>query len=155
MVKDSIVRYLAGITRDLEKQKDFSVYTAEQIASVMNLKRNTASGYLNQLVAQDVLVKTSSRPVCFFDHQVLEELLGVPLYSNTFCSVEELLSLKASCPREEDVFSAMAGAEGSLAAVVNQVKISIRYPPDGLPILIQGSTGVVFEIGRASCRERV
>lgn len=142
MVKDSIVRYLAGITRDLEKQKDFSVYTAEQIASVMNLKRNTASGYLNQLVAQDVLVKTSSRPVCFFDHQVLEELLGVPLYSNTFCSVEELLSLKASCPREEDVFSAMAGAEGSLAAVVNQVKISIRYPPDGLPILIQGSTGV-------------
>lgn len=142
MVKDSIVEYLSDITRKLETQKDFSIYTAEHIAAVMNLKRNTVSGYLNQLTAQDVLVKTSSRPVCFFDHQVLEELLGVPLYSNTFLSVEELLSLKTSCPREEDVFSSMAGASGSLAGVVNQVKISIRYPPDGLPILIQGSTGV-------------
>ena len=85
MVKDSIVEYLSDITRKLETQKDFSIYTAEHIAAVMNLKRNTVSGYLNQLTAQDVLVKTSSRPVCFLTIRFWKNCWEFPFTQIRFC----------------------------------------------------------------------
>lgn len=41
------------------------VFTASWLARRFAMQRNTASHYLNQLVAQDVLVKINTRPVYF------------------------------------------------------------------------------------------
>lgn len=67
MVKDNIQQYIAGITLEFDRCQDMSIYSAEQIASVMKLKRNTVSGYLNQLAAEGSLVKINSRPVYFLN----------------------------------------------------------------------------------------
>lgn len=142
MVKDNIQQYLADITREFDHCEDLSIYSAEQIAAVMDLKRNTVSGYLNQLAAEGVLVKINSRPVYFLDRAALEALYGAPVYADSFGSPEELRSLGRGKAGEPDIFASVAGVNGSLRQVINQVKIAVKYPPNGLPILIQGSTGV-------------
>lgn len=142
MVKDNIQQYIADITREFDRCEDLSIYSAEQIAAVMDLKRNTASGYLNQLAAEGVLVKINSRPVYFLDRITLEKVYGKPVYADSFSSPEEIRSLARGNSVEPDVFSSVAGVNGSLRQVINQVKIAVKYPPNGLPILIQGSTGV-------------
>ena len=44
--------------------------------------------------------------------------------------------------RREDVFDAMIGADGSQKNVIERCKAAVSYPPDGLPILITGESGV-------------
>ena len=90
MVKDNIQQYIAGITLEFDRCQDMSIYSAEQIASVMKLKRNTVSGYLNQLAAEGSLVKINSRPVYFLERAALEQALGVPVYADSFSSPEEV-----------------------------------------------------------------
>lgn len=142
MVKDNIQQYIAGITLEFDRCQDMSIYSAEQIASVMKLKRNTVSGYLNQLAAEGSLVKINSRPVYFLERAALEQALGVPVYADSFSSPEEVRGLKSEACEEQDVFSSLTGSHGSLRQVINQMKIAVKYPPNGLPILIQGNTGV-------------
>ena len=50
MVRDRISEYLTELTRAFDIEKGIVPYTAEAIAQTMELKRNTISGYLNQLV---------------------------------------------------------------------------------------------------------
>lgn len=76
MVKDNIQQYIAGITLEFDRCQDMSIYSAEQIAAVMKLKRNTVSGYLNQLAAEGSLVKINSRPVYFLERAALEQAAG-------------------------------------------------------------------------------
>lgn len=140
MVRDRISEYLTELTRAFDIEKGIVPYTAEAIAQTMELKRNTISGYLNQLVEEGRLIKIISRPVCFFDRKVMEEILDAPIYASTFSSLDELMSLKQN--RNGNIFMEMAGADGSLESVIKQVKIAVKYPPAGLPLLIQGNTGV-------------
>ena len=44
--------------------------------------------------------------------------------------------------RREDVFDTMIGADGSQKNVIERCKAAVSYPPDGLPILITGESGV-------------
>ncbi len=51
------------------------VFTASWLARCFAMQRNTASHYLNQLVAQDVLVKINTRPVYFLHKSLLPAVL--------------------------------------------------------------------------------
>lgn len=73
MVRDRISEYLTELTRAFDIEKGIVPYTAEAIAQTMELKRNTISGYLNQLVEEGRLIKIISMPVCFFDRKVMEK----------------------------------------------------------------------------------
>lgn len=57
MVRDRISEYLTELTRAFDIEKGIVPYTAEAIAQTMELKRNTISGYLNQLVEEGRLIK--------------------------------------------------------------------------------------------------
>lgn len=142
MVKDKILAYVSEITSQFSFQQDFLIYSAEHIASAMKLKRNTVSGYLNQLAQESLLIKINSRPVYFLERKSLEFVLDFPIYEDSFDSLEKFLIFCRKKPQKPDVFFSLAGSEGSLRQIVNQIKIAVNYPPSGLPILIQGNTGV-------------
>ncbi|WYJ76577.1 hypothetical protein DOK78_001210 [Enterococcus sp. DIV2402] len=87
-------------------------FTASEVADYLGISRSMASNYLNQLVKMDLLEKENTRPVNFW-------------YEG-----------------EKDAFSNLIGRDGSMEKVIQQCKASVNYPPDGLPIIIKGNSGV-------------
>lgn len=87
-------------------------FTANNFAQQVGISRSMASNYLNQLVKMDMLEKTNTRPVEFWYEA------------------------------DKDVFADLIGKEGSMEKIVQQCKASVDYPPDGLPIIIKGNSGV-------------
>ena len=104
------------------------------------MQRNTASHYLNQLVAQDVLVKINTRPVYFF-HKATFCQQFFPLSRSEYASMVELLAESDRQPEQADHFSLLTGHDGSLRKPIEQMKTALFYPNGGLPLLIVGDSG--------------
>lgn len=112
---------------------------SQWIAEQLNISRSVVSKYLNQLVAEQKLVKVATRPVLFYDRKSIEETTLIQVTKEEYKSIDELLSdLQEEEPRD---FDKLIGNEESLASVVRQCKATISYPPNGLPILLHGQTG--------------
>ncbi|HHW02143.1 MAG TPA: sigma 54-interacting transcriptional regulator [Thermoanaerobacterales bacterium] len=155
--KQKVAALLASITKEVDIIEGVNLKdaTAKKISQLSGLQRNVASKFLNELVKEKGAIKVNTRPVLFFDKNILEEKYGVKLTyntvfpdlsklqhaldktSNTDCQIMEVNSRKAC----SDVFSQMVGYDGSLKFQIEQCKAAIRYPPNGLPILITGPTG--------------
>lgn len=125
--KQSVYEALKKLTMNTEKGKEKSI-TANKIASILNIRRNVVSHYLNELCAEGKAVKFNSRPVYFFDKETYEKNKG---------SIEPAAEVE-----ETDAFSKLIGYMGSLKSQVEQCKVSASYPPNGLPILLVGKSGV-------------
>ncbi|HFL7397348.1 TPA: sigma 54-interacting transcriptional regulator, partial [Enterococcus faecium] len=94
------------------KYYDFS---AQDIAMKFCIKRNVASHYLNQLFSDGKLLKNDSvRPVMF----------------------------KYNQQKPKDCFSKFIGADISLKSTIDKCKATVMYPPNGLPLIIKGNSGV-------------
>jgi transcriptional regulator with AAA-type ATPase domain len=65
MRKTELLAFLQNQTDFFDPDNLSEVFTASYLARRFAMQRNTASHYLNQLVAQDVLVKINTRPVYF------------------------------------------------------------------------------------------
>lgn len=106
----------------LELEHEGNKVTTYELATVLDLKRNLVSHYLNQLVEEGRLGKSGSKPVYYFSIQ--KEEVGLP--------------------QEQEMypFTTMIGYHGSLKGVVENCKAVVNYPVNGLPILLTGSTGV-------------
>lgn len=65
MRKTELLAFLQNQTDFFDPDNLSEVFTASWLARCFAMQRNTASHYLNQLVAQDVLVKINTRPVYF------------------------------------------------------------------------------------------
>ncbi|MCV5755046.1 hypothetical protein OFN51_40220, partial [Escherichia coli] len=65
MRKTELLAFLQNQTDFFDPDNLSEVFTASWLARRFAMQRNTASHYLNQLVAQDVLVKINTRPVYF------------------------------------------------------------------------------------------
>lgn len=65
MRKDALLAFLMNQTDFFDPENVSEVFTARYLAQRFNMQRNTASHYLNQLVAQGVLCKINTRPVYF------------------------------------------------------------------------------------------
>ncbi len=88
--------------------------STEAIAAQLELRINTTSFYLNQMVKEGKLIKTKTRPVLF----------RLPIESTIH------------------VFNEFIGSGGSLKSQIEQCKAAISYPPNGIPIIINGDSGV-------------
>ena len=111
--------------------------TAAALAEELNLSRQVVSHYLNRLLEEGCVEKTLTRPVCWnIRKQQRENVQGS--VSEERKEIEEVLPEV----RREDVFDAMIGADGSQKNVIERCKAAVSYPPDGLPILITGESGV-------------
>lgn len=137
VLKDDICAFLAKETHTFcfEHLGDF--HTAQSISQHFDVKRNTVSHYLNQLVEDNQLIKINTRPVYFLHRAVFEE---------RFFSVDESVFPSAQAledypNRQKDIFAGLIGEKNSLKAVIEKLNTAICYPPEGLPVMLHGPTG--------------
>lgn len=113
--------------------KQFAAYgqqngmTADEMAKKVGIQRHNASADLNELCREGLAVKSKGRPVRFWavDSPIQHEIKFKEVSSKIYSDLD-----------------GMIGAEGSLKEVIEQAKAAIVYPPNGLPVLISGPTGV-------------
>lgn len=120
------------------KEKGIEWFSASEIGMRLGISRTIASQYLNEMVREGKLVKTSNRPVAYLEKTILEDLYPDRNIENTV----EKESLENGNPGEkEDCFKKVIGANGSISYMVDQCKAAVVYPPNGLPVLLTGPTG--------------
>ncbi|MBX9039018.1 MULTISPECIES: sigma 54-interacting transcriptional regulator [Enterococcus] len=136
---DKIIQLVRERTLEIFSNVDaIEQLTATSLSMSLGLKRHTVSSYLNGYVEEGVFIKITGRPVYFLDKQTVEIHLNNSV--NEIYTFENFLDLIQ--PSKIAIFSEVIGAEGSLKEAIEKVKIGSNYPPNGLPILLQGKTGV-------------
>ncbi|MGL5347631.1 MAG: sigma 54-interacting transcriptional regulator [Peptostreptococcaceae bacterium] len=110
---------------EIKLKENGSGVIANEIAEDLGLQRNVVSHYLNDLCKSGIAIKTNTRPVYFWDTEII---------NNTEITQEE--------ESEIDPFSELIGADGSLKDQVDQCKAAAIYPGNGLPITLTGESGV-------------
>lgn len=139
-MRNEILTFLANQTDFFDPENLSEVFTARYLAERFDLKRNTASHYLNQLVAQGELVKINTRPVYFLHKKAFsQQFFG--LSANEYDSIAQLLNDGDSNQESPDHFSLLIGHDGSLKKAIAQLKTALFYPDGGLPLLITGDSG--------------
>ncbi|NRT36208.1 sigma-54 dependent transcriptional regulator of gfr operon [Clostridium beijerinckii] len=136
--KQLILEYIESNAAELldeeELQEGINNFSAQIVAEKFNVSRNLASQYLNELVKEGVIEKTNSRPVFFYFRKMLEKKNE---RSDFRINKEDYEQSEQS----NDVFENVIGHNGSLRNVIDQCKAATKYPPNGLPILLTGTSG--------------
>lgn len=132
--KNLILSLLKEKTLSLNKKKEIGISTID-ISTELNIKRNVVSHYLNQLVKEGFAFKINTRPVYFLYKDYYEN------NKQDFIKTNEYLNTNSD-PSNTNVFSNLIGYNGSLKNVIQQCKAAVNYPPNGLPILLTGESGV-------------
>lgn len=99
-----------------------SSITAEKISKNLGISRQNASHYLTRLVEDKKVEKLPGKPVLW---KPLDEYAVV---DNT----EQI----------NEAFHSVVGHDGSLREVIQKCIAAVKYPPNGLSVLINGATGV-------------
>lgn len=114
-------------------------FSAVYLAQLLSLDRANVSKELNRLLAEQRVIKVTGRPVYYFDKEVLETLLSIPIKNYEVPSLKVFLKEQAG---KKDDFLRIIGSEGSLKTVIQKAKAAMIYPPFGLHTLLIGPTGV-------------
>lgn len=157
MKKSDLLLYLENQTAFFDFVKPSKNFTSSEIATHFNVKRNTISHYLNQLVDGGELIKINSRPVYFLHKQEFENQF-FEVSQTIFSGIEELKKAEPLFKKKEDSFSMLIGHDSSLSRVVQQLKTACFYPDGGLPVLITGESGTgkshIVRIMYQFCQEK-
>ncbi|SKC84517.1 sigma 54-interacting transcriptional regulator [Maledivibacter halophilus] len=138
--KSEILSYCIKKTINTD-MTDIEKLSASVLSNDLNISRSLASQYLNAFVKEGVLIKIAIRPVCFLYKKVIEEKFQVLLKENVFLSIEEFMNTISEQVCIKRNFMKMIGYDSSLSKVIDQVKAALKYPNNGLPILIYGEKG--------------
>lgn len=91
--------------------------TANQLAEFLGMKRNSASHYLTILLEAEKVQRSETKPA-------------------------KWKTSENTADEKADVFAEFVGYQTSLEPEIEQCKAAIEYPPRGLPIIINGKSGV-------------
>lgn len=139
-MREKLLSYLENQTDFIDLVSISEVFTANKLADIFQVKRNTISHYLNQLQEEGDLVKINSRPVYYFHKKAFEKQF-YPLESNFYPSIEMILKEQPLFEKKQDFFSLLIGFDQSLSQAIRQVKTALYYPDNGLPVLFTGASG--------------
>ena len=137
--KEIINLKLKELSASMKMDKSCGI-TAMEIASLVGIQRNVASHFLNELVREGNAIKINTRPVYFMHSEVYERRKN-----ETEFITKKMDKVDSNDIKEYDtdeIFKNLVGYNGSLKDIVNQCKSAVLYPPNGLPILLVGSSGV-------------
>ncbi len=140
MRKEELLAFLSNQTDFFNPQAVSEVFTASYLAGRFAMQRNTASHYLNQLVAEGELIKINTRPVYFLHKNTFCQHY-FPLSREEYASVADLLAEGEQELPPPDHFSLLIGHDESLKKPIEQMKTALFYPDGGLPLLITGESG--------------
>lgn len=136
--KENVYSMLKELSLKMNGAEEYGI-TAQNIANVLGLQRNVVSHFLNDLNREGIVIKINTRPVYFIDREVYErrkgdlKLVSKYLRKNNNNEKEQ---------QDKEVFRNLIGFDGSLKYIVEQCKSAVLYPPNGLPILLVGASGV-------------
>ncbi len=137
--KEEVFHYLEKISREFTL-RELKFFTANHISESLNISRNLASQYLNELVKEQKAIKINSRPVYFFHKKNVERSAQVRLDSCVFSGLDEFQMKCRNGDRKRD-FQKAVGHYLSLSTCIEQCKAAVQYPPNGLPVLLHGASG--------------
>ncbi|MGX7163771.1 sigma 54-interacting transcriptional regulator [Enterococcus massiliensis] len=140
MLREDLLRYIKNQTFFFDTSNVSDIFTAKNIAEKFNVKRNTVSHHLNQLVEEGVLVKVNTRPVYFFSKSIFENQ-NYPLEKSIYQNLNEIAEEKPFFDKKKDFFSSVIGSHGSLSYTIEQLKMAALYPNGGLPVFLSGASG--------------
>lgn len=150
-VYNSLKKLCKNITIN-EIQEGFNGFDATTIGEGISVSRSNTSNELNELLKQGKVIKTTGKPVFYFDKEIISQHLKIPQnhIASTVTNLKEVLNLSDGLQVKEriigiesgDPFDAIIGHDDSLKIPINQAKAAILYPPHGLNTLLVGATGV-------------
>lgn len=112
------------------------------LSKSLNISRSLASQYLNEFYRDAVFVKIHTRPVYFLDKHTLESVYQIKLENDEFYDEKELMDQLGKALSTKRSFLKAVGHDTSLSECILQCQSAIKYPPNGLPILLYGERGV-------------
>lgn len=131
--KDRIFNTLKTLSLNLDVMTNKGV-TTEEISEELKISRTIVSHLLNELYSEGKIIKINTRPVYFIDKEVYE--------SNSILQKHTASKGAAILKGRNDPFIKLIGSRGSLKEQVKMCKSAAAYPPNGLPILLIGNTGI-------------
>ncbi|WP_088049522.1 sigma 54-interacting transcriptional regulator [Virgibacillus dakarensis] len=137
MLKEDLLSYLEEKTHLFQIDTPSDMFTANSMAEFFQVKRNTISQYLNQMVEEEKVIKINTRPVYFLSRFTFEK----EFFPVQMCMFDSLESIKKQAENGNDIFDGLIGADGSLEKAIKQIKSSVFYPDGGLPLILCGPTG--------------
>ena len=119
------------------RELDLELFCARSLAEKLDISRNLASQYLNELFYEGKLIKIGAHPTCFLARSALENDGFASVYDNA----EDLWNQADQLQEKRSVFSDLIGGNGSLHYAIEQCKAAMNYPGSGLAVLLHGPTG--------------
>lgn len=108
----------------------------------LNISRSLSSQYLNEFFKEGMFIKVQTRPVFFLDRQTIENVYQIKLTHTEYYDVEELVEEFGKIQTTKRSFLKAVGYDTSLSECIMQCQSAVKYPPNGLPILLYGERGV-------------
>ncbi|MEG0034796.1 MAG: sigma 54-interacting transcriptional regulator [Bacilli bacterium] len=122
--------------------KQMLVCDSNYLSSHLNISRSLASQYLNEYYKEEVFIKVHTRPVFFLDKHTIEDVYQITLDNNEFYDSNDLVNYFVDKEPDKTSFLKAIGHDTSLSECIMQCQSAIKYPPNGLPILLYGEHGV-------------
>ena len=139
--KEEIVQYMMKYTENFRTGEDLDHFTTHAAAREIQISRNLASFYLNELVKEGILIKIKGRPVYFFHKKILEKRYHIKLAQTEYDFLEDLWDLLDEAEGEECGGENVIGFSTTLNYCISQCKSAVKYPGSGVPVLIWGEAG--------------
>ena len=112
--QEDILQYISKRTQKLPRVSP-EVFTANHLAGELNISRNSASQYLNEFAREGILLKTNSRPVYFFNREVLENEYHIRINRSTFESIGEFQEVIRRLAMKKKNFAKAVGNDAGLS----------------------------------------
>lgn len=148
---ERIHQYVIDLTVSLINENNLDNNGADALVISLDLKldRSNVSRELNKLWKEGKLIKIQGRPILFLDYATLKNEFSfnyIPLSITSENNISYYLNNEVankSYSRKVNALNKIIGAtNGSLYHMVENVIAAVSYKPNGLPILIEGNTGV-------------
>ena len=138
--KQEVLDLLYQLTNEFDFN-NYLLFSAKSMALELAISRSVASHYLNDLVNENLAIKIKSRPVFFLHKNVLEKKFHLTISESELMNIYELETMISISRKESNEVSKIIGYYGSLRNCIDQILACIKYPPNGLQIILHGEQG--------------
>ncbi|MFC6295200.1 sigma 54-interacting transcriptional regulator [Lactiplantibacillus daoliensis] len=135
---ETVKQALITATSGANQLADIETITTERLAKQVGLSRNTVSQYLNELLKQEQLIQIKTRPTNFADRATFCKLFFIPKQL-VYPSIKALQQEQTG---NANVFQSFIGHQLSMKDSIDRIITAVTYPPNGLPFILSGNTGV-------------
>lgn len=146
-IKQEIYNMIDYYTRKIDcgdsQDPNLAVCNANSIAEKFGLDRSSISQYMNELVNEGKLIKVKGKPVLFLSKAAIEQKFKLRLYKKDLIidNIKDLFKDEGKNRWNANMDNSYYFGS-SMTDIIKQAKVALHYPPNGLPVMLLGETGV-------------